>query len=239
MRDRRKIQFDSERCLTNHCQHLCDVYKRRILQMYDDGFYGNLKHHHLNPSPTATNMCTCNEENENAVNPINENAEAPPINESAEAIDIGGAAALVMVDGVEENLPIDPDPDLDLLMDVGEDLEDLEEEDDEILILENFNVEVNVSKTEGYLRRKEAYARNKINTFKRANKTRLDKSLTLMHLNRHNLTLENLKLSRHKLSLEFHPDKWPIKSANEMQSCINEAHYYLKHYLTPLQVDLE
>ena len=217
--------------------------------MYHDGFYGNLKPHHLKPSQHATNFCTCNEENEGAslheidaapMNPINEIAQAIDIiDEIAEDIDIGGAAARVMVDGVEENLPMDPDPDLDLLMDVGEDVEDLENDDDEIVIIENVNGQVNVSQNEGFLRRKESFARNKIDNFKRSDKTMLERSLTLFQLHRYNFTKENLKRCRQKLSLEFHPDKCPIESANEMQSCINEAHDYLNNYLNPLLVDLE
>ena len=54
---REKVQVDSDKCFTEHCEILSAKYKETILRMYYVGFYGDLKEEHLKPSDRATNFC--------------------------------------------------------------------------------------------------------------------------------------------------------------------------------------
>ena len=250
---RRKIQEQSEKAFTGHCEKLCAKYKEEIEMIYFVGYFGILKDTHLKPLDSATQSCTCNSNPEGAALDYLITEEEP---EGAELDDLiteeepegaaiddliteeepEGAAALVHLN-VDENQNIDHD--LDLLMDPGEDFD----YNEDIIYIDNINAEPNhqpnMSNNARFLRRRERYAQLKIRSFRSHSRTRLERALTLMDISKFHCTLGNLKIRRRTMSLEYHPDKAKIPSANQMMTCINESCKIIKNYLNPPVVEVE
>ena len=278
---RRKIQEQSEKAFTGHCEKLCAKYKEEIEMIYFVGYFGILKDTHLKPLDSATQSCTCNSNPEGAALDYliteeepegaelddlitEEEPEGAELDyliteeepEGAELDDLiteeepegaaiddliteeepEGAAALVHLN-VDENQNIDHD--LDLLMDPGEDFD----YNEDIIYIDNINAEPNhqpnMSNNARFLRRRERYAQLKIRSFRSHSRTRLERALTLMDISKFHCTLGNLKIRRRTMSLEYHPDKAKIPSANQMMTCINESCKIIKNYLNPPVVEVE